>query len=714
MPVIILHIMNQIYKSRAFSVEQNGDDLILKNKYGTYSKKELKQQLFEGRFTVEELGKIYDLKEYQFVHILRSLGITDRNDLNDIRIADCTITPSLHQVLIGTLLGDAFMRTPKCYQLGHGVDQVDYCYHIANRLHQFIASFGDKDVSSKTKKSFAFWTYRHDLFIPYYKRFYSFSPHKKFITVNTAPDLEAEGLSYWFMDDGKYSEYGAHLCVGNITTQEGNILRDLLFSKFGLKSNLQIYDSAHNYYTIYIKAESRDLFFSLINPYVIPSMRYKIKGEIFPRQGFVRDIVFNKHLELCKTANRFIRYFGDENLVNKINEINSLFKSAKDSYAEKIRTAIGTTQISKTSVRKLPTEEELTKLLSQGYTDNSIAKMHGVSRNKIGELRRSLKIDRLSSRLTDAQKEKLEELLKQNVTATKLMPELKISFYKAKKIIKGSQNKCHQKIMKEKCLKQDLKKIEFNPVEFGINDYEFQKEDISGEIVNFLKSYEWLKSIGVYPKWCFSMRLKGYLAGIQILNEPTSYSKILGDETMKYECLIQRGCTISWAHEHLGSRMLMKSIDWMIKNSDKRLFIGYADPKAGEVGIIYQACNFLYLGNKFGVTEKYINPNYRNGKEFCAHSLKRTSVFKWWCRQNGIQIEPSWMKSNGFKNLKVIPIEIKNRWYDWGRQIIKESTFIPMSQKGKYILIRGKDRRENKYLMSLFKEKIYPYPKREI
>jgi hypothetical protein len=158
--------------------------------------------------------------------------------------------------------------------------------------------------------------------------------------------------------------------------------------------------------------------------------------------------------------------------------------------------------------------------------------------------------------------------------------------------------------------------------------------------------------------------------------------------------------------------MLMKSVDWMVNNTDKRLFVGYSDGSAGEVGILYQACNFVYLGDKFGVKEKYKHSVYRNGKDFCAHSLKRTGVLKWWCRRNGIVLDKSWFKPNGFKDLKAIPPEIKQRWYDWARDLIKESVKIPMDQKGKYALIKGKDRREQRFLMELFKEKTYPYPKR--
>jgi hypothetical protein len=266
--------------------------------------------------------------------------------------------------------------------------------------------------------------------------------------------------------------------------------------------------------------------------------------------------------------------------------------------------------------------------------------------------------------------------------------------------------------MKEQRLEGDLKVLPFDPRPIPLSEYVFAVEALSDEIKQFLLMYEWLKSVGVYPKRCFTMRLRGHLAGVQVLNEPASYSKILGPDTMKYESLVQRGASVSWAHQHLGSKMLMASINWMVQNTGKRLFVGYADPKAGEMGVLYSACNFMYLGNKFGITEKYKHPTYRNGKEFCAHSLKRTGVLKWWCRRNNIVMDKSWFKPNGFKDLKTIPPEIKQRWYDWAKVLIGESIEIPMEQKGKYALIKGKDKREQRYLMGLFKEKTYPYPKR--
>ena len=712
---IILSIMGILYKNKAFALETVGDDVYLRNKYGVYSKKELEAQLLAGHLTVDELGDLYSLKSYQMVHVLRSLGIIFRNNVNDTRVFDSTITPSIHQVLLGTLLGDAYMPG-KYYCVGHGVSQMDYCYHVAERIHPFVASFGDFNTPCKTEKSFSFWTYRHDIFVPYFKRFYSHGLKKKFFTEETIPDLEAEGLAYWYMDDGKYGEFGSYLCVGNITELEGNILRGILKQKFGLETTFQVHDKKKNYHTIYIKAESRDKFFSLIDPYVIPSMRYKMEGTPFPRIEFSPDLIYSRHLELCKKSGRFIRYFGDEEISKKV-EATPFLKGEKESYLEKIRTAIRNgAQISKTELRKLPDAKEFSDLLSQGMCDGGIAKKYNVSRNKIAKLRKSLGIQDLRSRLTYDQEIKLKALLSSPETSIQqIMDEVGISYYRAKEYMgKNKENKCHQRVMKEEKLQEDLKNLPFDPLTASISEYIFSLEPYTPGMGEFLKSYEWLKSVGVYSKWCFTMRLRGYLAGVQVLNEPTSYSKILGPDTMKYECLIQRGCTVSWAHEHLGSKMLMAAINWMVQNTEKRIFVGYSDRSAGEVGILYQACNFMYLGDKFGITVKYKHPTYHEGKEFCAHSLKRTGILKWWCRQNGIVMDKSWFKPNGFKDLKVLPSEIKQRWYDWAKKLISESVAIPVDSKGKYALIRGKDKREQRYLLSLFKEKTFPYPKREI
>ena len=255
-------------------IEDNGSDIALKNKYGVFYKNVLLSQLKDHHLTVKKLGLLYNLKDYQMVHVLRLLKISYRNPLNDTRILNATISSSQHQLILGTLLGDAFMGHPKRYDLCHGIKQKDYCYHIADKLQNFVASIKEIDTNQNTR-AVVLWTYRHDIFLPYFKKFYSKGKNKKYISKKCLEELTEEGLSYWYQDDGKLKKYGAYLCTGKISPKEANTIIKYLKTRFNIKSNPQIWDKKRGYTYIYIPANSREKFFSLIRPYIIPSMEYK-------------------------------------------------------------------------------------------------------------------------------------------------------------------------------------------------------------------------------------------------------------------------------------------------------------------------------------------------------------------------------------------------------------------------------------------------------
>jgi len=271
---------------------------------------------------------------------------------------------------------------------------------------------------------------------------------------------------------------------------------------------------------------------------------------------------------------------------------------------------------------------------------------------------------------------------------------------------------CHQHRVKLSSIKEDLKNLDFNHKTLKASDFTFLKENYNSNINKFIKKYEWLGTVGTTPKWCFTASYKGTLAGVVLINEPNSYSKLLGEDTPKYEALIQRGASASWTPKNLGSKLIMFSCRWMVNNTAKRMFIGYGDPKAHEIGTIYQACNFDYLGDTFGSGFIYYNPKVKRGKAFSEQSLKRTSSFKSWCKTNSIHIQKEWIKENGYKNLKTIPKYIKEEWYKWIKGVLKESYKIPLAKKHKYALIVCKDKREKKLISNLKTYKTKGYPKR--
>lgn len=270
----------------------------------------------------------------------------------------------------------------------------------------------------------------------------------------------------------------------------------------------------------------------------------------------------------------------------------------------------------------------------------------------------------------------------------------------------------HQHIKKMELYDDEVKNLDFNPEQINTSDLIIANEPFSFEISDFIKKYEWLGTTGVSPKWCFTARFKENIAGVVLINEPTAYSKLLGKDTPKYEALIQRGATSSWAPKNTGSKMIMFSCRWMVSNTDKRLFIGYGDPQAKEKGIIYQACGFEYLGNTFGNKFLYSHPSIRSGKPFSSQSLKRTSAFISWCKSESIATDPSWFKENKFKDMQTIPENVKNKWYSWNKKILSESNKIPIETKHKYVLLLSTDKREKMVLEGLKEYCAKSYPKK--
>lgn len=283
-----------------------------------------------------------------------------------------------------------------------------------------------------------------------------------------------------------------------------------------------------------------------------------------------------------------------------------------------------------------------------------------------------------------------------------------------KKISKGKTilPTCHQYKKKLQWIEEDKKYLNFDIDSLKASSFTLTAEKFNNEIAEFIKKYEWLGSIGVIPKWCFTARFNNLLGGVVLINEPTSYSKILGSDTMKYEALVQRGATASWTPKNLGSRLIMFSCKWMVNSTSKRAFIGYGDPKALEIGTIYQACGFEYMGNNFGSSYLYKHPTIKNNKTFSAQSLKRTSALKKWCKEQEIIPPKEWFKENGFKNMRIIPEGIKIQWNNWNKKILSEAQKFITERKHKYVLVIGENKREKRKLNLLKKYIAKPFPKR--
>lgn len=228
--------------------------------------------------------------------------------------------------------------------------------------------------------------------------------------------------------------------------------------------------------------------------------------------------------------------------------------------------------------------------------------------------------------------------------------------------------------------------------------------------IEFIKRYEWLGNITQYSTHYFGAYYKDVLGGVIIFSVPNAFSKMLGDNTKDLERLISRGACASWTPIGLASKLLMWSIRWMVNNTQYRLFTAYSDSTAKELGTIYQACNFYYLGKKSGTTTRYINPY--TGKIVSDRFFRHKTAYKKYAQELGIEWQKEWTGKTGV-NWDLISDDIEKQLRDYSKYKQSISTKISFPNKHKYAYVLGRTKLETKRLRKLFLErnKIYKYPK---
>ncbi len=278
-----------------------------------------------------------------------------------------------------------------------------------------------------------------------------------------------------------------------------------------------------------------------------------------------------------------------------------------------------------------------------------------------------------------------------------------------------NKDHCWQYEIRQQNLISDLKEASLTEEEYNslrIEDFEFSyvdKEDKKQceEIKHFIERHEWLGKLPARPTHRFIARLKknGIIAGAIVMATPNAFSHILGKENRDKEKLISRGACISWAPKNLGSWLIMKSIKWMVKNTQFRMFSAYSDPEAKELGTIYQACNFIYLGQKSGTVKQYFDPNKPELGWFSDREFRKKSKYKLYAQKIGLTLEEwkGYMKKYS-PNWEIMPDEIKTKIKEEEKKYRESCESRDMKPKHKYIYILGRSKKETKELKKLFQK----------
>jgi hypothetical protein len=189
---------------------------------------------------------------------------------------------------IGLMLGDASIQTQnkgKNYRLKFEWSNKTkpYLDHVFNLFYEWVLSYPHKKSRFSPKGNlvvnWGFQTISHEAFNSLAELF--LINNKKGITKSLIQNhLTQRGLAYWFMDDGgklDYNKYSKNkslvLNTQSFSDIEVEMLSNGLKEKFNFDCSTRLNKGRK---VIVINNNSYPLFFDLVNPYIIPEMKYKL------------------------------------------------------------------------------------------------------------------------------------------------------------------------------------------------------------------------------------------------------------------------------------------------------------------------------------------------------------------------------------------------------------------------------------------------------
>lgn len=249
-------------------------------------------------------------------------------------------------------------------------------------------------------------------------------------------------------------------------------------------------------------------------------------------------------------------------------------------------------------------------------------------------------------------------------------------------------DKCFQRVMREDEAAKDWREQD------TVIDYDLPIAINAKEANEFIRRYEWLQTPGHPLARYGSYTAYGELAAVALFGKPTLNSATLyPDIDPNTVVCLERGACASWAHPHTGTWFLPRVLEQANKDHGWKAFYAYSDEEAGEIGTIYQASNWLYIGQGVGRPMQRGKP-----RERCYFRNKEWPLDRWiGSRQffrRGLTIADT-----------VDELEPDNEKKLWVRRFT--------AAKHKYVQFVGDKRERRAFVKALsVKTPCLPYPKR--
>lgn len=237
------------------------------------------KQMLDDRKLFSEIAEMMGCSIIVAKRRFKELGLcVEQEQTGHYAYYDTVLSPSQKQLLIGSTLGDGTITVSGAYSCSHSKKQLDYfnnkmavLSNICSGKKQSNSQFFEK--TGTTTHAIHFTTgcnkYCYHLRNIFYPNDIKIVPFD-FLMEN----LEAQGLAYWYMDDGGYGLKSSILSTCSFKYEENKMLQKLFWEKFKIKFNIN--GNKDGRWILRCPTNSTPAFISLIRPYILPIFRYKL------------------------------------------------------------------------------------------------------------------------------------------------------------------------------------------------------------------------------------------------------------------------------------------------------------------------------------------------------------------------------------------------------------------------------------------------------
>jgi hypothetical protein len=173
-------------------------------------------------------------------------------------------------IVIGSLLGDGSMRckTNALLEINHSIHQRSYVDWKFSHLVDLVTTPPKMRSGNGGRIAYRFVTRSAPALTPYYRLFYE-RGRKRVPKLELAPLT----LAVWFMDDGCRSRNAVYLNTQQFDEHSQRLMIELLGEQWGLEATL---NRDKSYHRIRISVAATKRLVELIEPFVLPELRYKL------------------------------------------------------------------------------------------------------------------------------------------------------------------------------------------------------------------------------------------------------------------------------------------------------------------------------------------------------------------------------------------------------------------------------------------------------